>query len=308
MGRMNSRSTEIVNDTVDETLSDSLEGNTMDTDFFDDDDFATDEVEDSAEATEPEPVETPVEEVPDITSFIELVESLVSRDEENDVAEANAEQIVSVQQAYRALSRKEKNLAKNELSSRMEKAVMEDDDISLAKFYLDINNRMTEAVKVAKVPAEKKVADPTEAYVKLIAKLNLARALVVVPDEFDKEDIEKRADELFRKGAEDAQKDEQELVWVRQALNLAQPKRAKAATGGGKRHSVANHIAEAFANAEPGESLTVTQIADFKSEEYGDTHPSRQAVIAHLSSKKFKAASSVEVSENDEGEPVLVKK
>ena len=299
----------------------STEGTAMDADIFDDE-FP----EDAAEVTEDAPetedavvsddASAPTEDskepeaAPDISNFVALVESLIERDETGEVTEVTDEGIVSVQNAYKALSRKEKNLAKNDLSSKMEKAVMEDDDISLAKFYLEVNNRMTEAPKVKREPREKRVVDPSEAYVKLVAKLDLARALVQIPENLDKADIEKRAGELFATGAADAQKDEPELVWVKQALNLAQPKRAKAASTGGTRtrHSVANHIAEAFANAESGESLTVSQIADFKSEEYGDDRPSKQAIVAHLSSKKFRAATALTVEEDGNGEPVLTKK
>ena len=299
----------------------STEGTAMDADIFDDE-F----LEDAAEVTEDAPetedavvsddASAPTEDSkepeaePDISNFVALVESLIERDETGEVTEVTDEGIVSVQNAYKALSRKEKNLAKNDLSSKMEKAVMEDDDISLAKFYLEVNNRMTEAPKVKREPREKRVVDPSEAYVKLVAKLDLARALVQIPENLDKADIEKRAGELFATGAADAQKDEPELVWVKQALTLAIPRRAKAASVGGTRtrHSVANHIAEAFANAESGESLTVSQIADFKSEEYGDDRPSKQAIMAHLSSKKFRAATALTVEEDGNGEPVLTKK
>lgn len=299
----------------------STEGTAMDADIFDDE-FP----EDAAEVTEDAPetedavvsddASAPTEDSkepeaePDISNFVALVESLIERDETGEVTEVTDEGIAQVQNAYKALSRKEKNLAKNDLSSKMEKAVMEDDDISLAKFYLEVNNRMTEVVKVKREPREKRVVDPSEAYVKLVAKLDLARALVQIPENLDKADIEKRAGELFATGAADAQKDEPELVWVKQALTLAVPRRARAASVGGTRtrHSVANHIAEAFANAESGESLTVSQIADFKSEEYGDDRPSKQAIVAHLSSKKFRAATALTVEEDGNGEPVLTKK
>lgn len=321
MARYNSKTDSKTAKAEDQKSTISTEGTAMDADIFDDE-FP----EDAAEVTEDAPetedavvsddASAPTEDSkepeaePDISNFVALVESLIERDETGEVTEVTDEGIVSVQNAYKALSRKEKNLAKNDLSSKMEKAVMEDDDISLAKFYLEVNNRMTEVVKVKREPKEKKVVDPSEAYVKLVAKLDLARALVQIPENLDKADIEKRAGELFATGAADAQKDEPELVWVKQALNLAQPKSAKVASTGGTRtrHSVANHIAEAFANAEPGESLTVSQIADFKSEEYGDDRPSKQAIMAHLSSKKFRAATALTVEEDEKGEPVLTKK
>ena len=321
MARYNSKTDSKTATAEDQKSTISTEGTAMDADIFDDE-FP----EDAAEVTEDAPetedavvsddASAPTEDSkepeaePDISNFVALVESLIERDETGEVTEVTDEGIVSVQNAYKALSRKEKNLAKNDLSSKMEKAVMEDDDISLAKFYLEVNNRMTEVPKVKREPKEKKVVDPSEAYVKLVAKLDLARALVQIPENLDKADIEKRAGELFATGAADAQKDEPELVWVKQALNLAQPKRAKAVSEGGTRarHSVANHIAEAFANAEPGESLTISQLADFKSEEYGDDRPSKQAIVAHLSSKKFLAATALTVEEDEKGEPVLTKK
>lgn len=320
MARYNSK-TDKTATAEDQKSNISTEGTAVDADIFDDEfpEGAAEVAEDAPEtedavvsddASAPTEDSKEPEAEPDISNFVALVESLIERDETGEVTEVTDEGIVSVQNAYKELSRKEKNLAKNDLSSKMEKAVMEDDDISLAKFYLEVNNRMTEVPRVKREPKEKKVVDPSEAYVKLVAKLDLARALVQIPENLDKADIEKRAGELFAAGAADAQKDEPELVWVKQALSLAQPKRAKAVSGGGTRvrHSVSSHIAEAFANAESGESLTVSQIADFKSEEYGDDRPSKQAIVAHLSSKKFRAATALTVEEDGNGEPVLTKK
>jgi len=305
-------------DVAEEKPETTTEGTTMGTDVFDDD-FETPEAvtesevdETEADTNEAAPAEAPAEEAePDISNFVALVESLISRDESGEVIEVEPEQVTTVQNAYKVLSRKEKNLAKNDLQAKMEKAVMSDDDISLAKFYLDISSKMLEAPKVKKEAKDKKPADPTDAWVKLIALLDLARALVTVPDGMDKASIDARAAELFKAGAEDAQKSEPELVWVKRAITLASPKKSVATVksdGTRARHSVANHIAEAFANAQTGEKLTVGQIVDFKSDEYGDDRPSKQAVVAHLSSKKFVAATTLSVEAGENGEPVLVKK
>lgn len=300
----------------DEKVTETTEGTAMTEDIFDDTfnedaDVSVEADADTDEGNEDAPVEAAAETAPepDISNFVALISSLISRGDDGEVIELTAEDTLNVQNAYKVLTRKEKNLAKNAMSSAMEDAVMKDDDISLAKFYLEVNNRMSEAPKVAKESKEKKVVDPSEAIVRLIAKLDLARALVVVPEGMDKADIEKRASDLFNAGVEDVKKDEPELVWVKQALNLSSPKKVKAVTDGVRtRHSVSNHIAEAFANAKSGEKLTLAQIVDFKSDEYGDERPSKQAVMAHLQSKKFLAATELSVDTGEKGEPVLVKK
>ena len=306
MGRFNnSKAAQVENKAKDTDMS---------TDVFDDDDFGieADIVEpevDEAEVSNEEPKAVETEPEPDITGYIELVDSFVERDEAGDAVGVSEDGIKQIRSAYSALSRKEKSMAKKSLNEKMENAVMEEDDITLARFYLEVINKMTETPKAPKgTGSVAKKADPTEALVRLIAKLDLARALVVIPDGVDEEDIRARAATLFDKGAEDVKTDDPELAWVRQAKNLASPKTAKVPSGTRRRHSVANHIAEAFENAEPGESLTVSQIVNFKSEEYGEDSPTKQAVLLHLQSKKFQAASSVSVAEDSDGETVLVKK
>ena len=277
------------------------------TDVFDDD-FSDEFVEEVAEVPAEVATEEKVEAEPDITEFVALIESSIERDED-DVVSISDESIAKVREAYRNLTRKEKNLAKNHLSTQMEDAIMEHDDVVLAKLYLDLNAKMIENVKAPKKTATPKApADPYEPFARLIAKLDLARALVQVPGDLDAEVLDEKANELYEAGAADAAKDEPELVWVKQAITLAQPKKAGGFPSGRKRHSVANHIAEAFAGLGQGESLTVDEIVAFKSSEYGDDPLTRQAVLAHLESKKFKSASAVQVGETEDGETALIKK
>lgn len=262
--------------------------------------------EDSAEKAEPEVI--------DISEFENLVDSFIDRGEDGEVSDELApESVVAIQASYRDLSRKAKNAARKSLGDKMQNAVV-GDDLYLARYYLAIQSKMTETPKVEREKKEKAPVDPTEAYVKQIAKLDLARALIQgsIPVDYDQEGIKARAAELFQKGVEDSQKDEPEYAWVRQAINLAKPKKGGSGTGKAKgertRHSVATHIAEAFENAAPGESLTIQQILNFKSKEYGEDSPSKQAVMAHLNSKQFANAQKVDVITGDEGEKVLVKR
>ena len=135
MARYNSKTASNTASTEDQKSNISTEGTAMDADIFDDE-FP----EDAAEVTEDAPetedavvsddASAPTEDSkepeaePDISNLVALVESLIERDETGEVTEVTDEGIASVQNAYKALTRKEKNLAKNDLSSKMEKAVM----------------------------------------------------------------------------------------------------------------------------------------------------------------------------------------
>lgn len=58
--------------------------------------------------------------------------------------------------------------------------------------------------------------------------------------------------------------------------------KGKAVAKGNGRHSAAKHIAEAFAHRAEGTFLTVSQIANFHSREYGSSRPSSGTIDAAL--------------------------
>lgn len=59
---------------------------------------------------------------------------------------------------------------------------------------------------------------------------------------------------------------------------------------GGTRHNVGKHISQIFAELPDGTFLSIKEIANAKSEEYGDDAPAVNTVATHLNSGKFEQA------------------
>lgn len=253
------------------------------------------------EGTEPEAqtttTEAPAEAEVNIAPFVEAVEKAVAeRDESTGVLSADV--IESVNKVYRDLDGiKGKNAAKKSIEASMLDAV-DKLDVQLARAYSQIKENLSAAggSSTPKAPA-----DPTQAYVQRMASLNLAAALVARPeglaedaaDQIEKlveslsEDVTKYQTWLTTEPAEGEEKPAAPEVSpvVRNAFKLATGKAAgggRQSGGSGVRRDIAKHITQAFADKASGEFLTVAQIANFKSDEYGEDHPSQGAVSARL--------------------------
>ena len=220
------------------------------------------------------------------------------RDEATGLTE---EQIAPVVEVFRKLDgAKFYNKAREWVMDQVTDAVMPPtEDMKLAKAWVKIKD----SLKAATPPRAKKPADPTEQYIHQRYMLGLAANLIEdnLPDglaedweeQFNKFDEDHAgqvetyqawlADESDDKGGEP----EVDKV-VGDAFKLA-TKKIKRSGGGGKRRpsdaakrSTFNHIQQVFASLPVGKQLTVAEIANADSEEYGDDHPSPGAINQRL--------------------------
>lgn len=204
------------------------------------------------------------------------------------------------------------------LQEKMQEAMLKD-EFGVARTYLEIH----QAAQVS-APRETVTVDPTEAHVAQVAALYMAPNLVTVPDDVNEnwrtlvkekasaleddvvkyrawllENADKSADERS-----EAPKVDQIVVQAakfatgRGVVTVRKPRAAGAAattpqvstTGGyaGPRRNVEVHIRSAFEGKNPGDFLSIAEIAGHTSEEYGDDHPSSGAVAARLFPAKGK--------------------
>jgi hypothetical protein len=292
-------------------------------DFTDSTDSTDEENDDMTEtfteATEPEvaaeveapatETDTPAEEPEvDFTEYNRVVEEvLATRD--TSTGEIAPAELAKVTSAYRALpGPKPKAAARSEAADKMREALSpETQDIALAFAWMKVQEVLTAGGGGGGTSTSKAPADPTQAYVELVAGLVLANHLATaVQPEGVSEDWETKANELVSSevaSAEaliahlrgDAEGDEPEASpLARAAVKLALGKSARVSrstsggstgtrtSSGGPRKSTANHIREAFADKEAGHFMKVGEIAAFSSTEYGDDHPSQGAISARL--------------------------
>jgi hypothetical protein len=208
-----------------------------------------------------------------------------------------------VQKAYNELgSVKIKNLAKEYLQENMKLAMTSgaSDAMGLAKAFMFLHDSVVNQKKAA---APKEPTDPTQAFAEKVAGLRLALNLATsnVPDGVNGDTLEDRiqaAVESATDGANEAflfaTTDQAEgatapevsgiaAAAVKIALGRA-PRSAGRPAGSvnaGPRRNVAAHVLSAL-EAAGGEFLTVNEIVNHTSEEYGTDHPSAGAVNARL--------------------------
>lgn len=255
------------------------------------------------EAATEAPAEAPKASAPefDLSDFNAAV-SVAVEAKDTTTGELAVAAVSPVQEQYRKLDGvKAKNAAKKVLNDAV-KAAMNALDIQTARANMQLLDSMSAAGGGTKT--EKAPADPTQAFIDRVAGLRLADTLVEqsVPEGVS-EDWATKVQELVTASAEPAQT---YLTWlnsdaedkgdepdvssiVKAAVKLSQGKSAKVgvarATGGGftgERRDIGKHIAEAFAGVESGAFLTVAEIRNHKSEEYGDNPPSAGAISARL--------------------------
>lgn len=291
-------------------------------------------------AVEAEATEAPVEateqtEAPkaedkpvDLTAFTEAVNAAVAEADvtTGEVPEAS---LAAVTAAYRALEGiKAKNAAKALVNEGM-KDKMNSDDLAGARAYLNIgDNALTAAAGASR--SERVPADPTEAFVQRVGTIQLAYGLAVanVPEGV-KDNWNELVTELVNSSNESAQAysawlsgdtetrgDEPEVSGVvRNAAKLAQGRSAKAGStrsGGGAsfdgpRRDISKHIANAFEGKDSGTFLSIAEIRNTRSDEYGDNPPSAGAISARLFPRSGKVTVEGVTPETQNGKKGAVK-
>lgn len=235
----------------------------------------------------------------DLTAFEAAVTAAIEGKDSStgEVAPALVAPVVS---EFRALNgQKARNAAKNLLNEKMRDS-MNNMDIATARSYMSLSDSLTTAPKGH---VEKAPANPTEAFVNRQVAARLAVSVLNgdVPDGVDatwQDTVKAKLEELgpqvdqYRAFLADTAEDKTEPevdALVKSAFKLAAGKAAgvrKAATGGssytGERRDIAKHIQSAFADKESGTFLTVAEIRNARSDEYGDNPPSAGAISARL--------------------------
>lgn len=268
-------------------------------------------VETPAEAA-PASTETPVVEAPDLTAFQAALDSAI---EERDTTTGDIAlaPLGKVADAYRALEGKGKRAASKIVAEAM-KAAMDGMTISLARAYLQVERNALVAASAAKGKAERVPTDPTEAFVQTTAGLRLAFTLATanVPEGVSEDWADKAKAAVaeatesatayinwLRSDAEDKGDAPEVAGWITGAAKLALGKSGKVgaaaraastARGDGVRHDIAKHILEAFEGVAAGTFLTIAEIRNHESSEYGTNPPSAGAISARLFPKSGKVS------------------
>lgn len=253
-----------------------------------------------------------------LKDFFDKVETeSTDQGERRDVSTGtlSAEQVAEIVTEYAKLDLPGKNAAKKQLTEKLTAVLMEspgDTDLVLkARSYGQV---LTELNKVAATNKRETVAkepvDPTVAFVERAASLYLAVSLVTPPkgvsaDWSDKVtelagslqgDVEKYrawtiADPETRGDAPQVSP----IVLAAAKVAEGRPVKKARATGGSgsstprapreggaPSRNVAKHIANAFRDKEVGTIMTVSEIVNVRSEEYGDDKPSAGAISARM--------------------------
>jgi hypothetical protein len=312
---------EVQEDTVSTTTTEAPEATTTEAE-------SPEAVEAAVQATDAEVKDAPkaTDAEVDLTAFNEAVEKALA-EKDSATGEIAPAFIDPVNKAYRELDGlKAKNKAKASLNEAMKEA-MNKMDIAQARAYLVLSENLTAG---GGSKAEKAPADPTEAFVQRYAGLRLALELVgsSVPEGVD-EGWADKAKALYDSSveqakaysawvssdAEDKGEEPEATAVVKAAVKLSQGKAAKvgaARTGGstfsGERRDIAKHIQQAFESKEEGDFLSVAEIKNFHSDEYGDSSPSAGAISARLFPTSGKCTvEGVTPSTNDKGHKGAVK-
>lgn len=257
---------------------------------------ATASTEAEAPTTEPteaaETTEAPAKEVTpvDIESFKGVVTEVLG-DADTSTGELSVEALAKTTEAYRELDGlKNKNAARDFIEESMRSAIMEDDGPKAKSFVL-----IRKSLSAGTAKKESKPKDPTEAFVSKVAQLVAAQTIVTetVPEGVAEGWVE-QVNEMQAKlvdearsliNVEEGAEAPEVSADARKVVKLASGKAAGGASGAtysGPRRNVGVHIANAFAELNSGDFLTVNEIAKKKSDEYGDDEPSSGAISARL--------------------------
>lgn len=250
----------------------------------------------STEAAAPAADENPV----DLANFKSAIESALA-DADDTTGDLPEAALAEVTKAYRELDGlKAKNAAKAYVNDQMKDA-MNASNLAQARSYLQISDKGL--VAAAGGSATKAPADPTENFVQRVATLTLAYQLATtsVPEGVA-DGWQDKATELTSSSFDSAKalldwnaadpetrgEEPEASAVVRNAVKLSAGKAAKAGVsrGGGtftgERRDVGVHILNAFEDVDEGVFLTIAEIVNKRSDEYGDAKPSPGAVSARL--------------------------
>lgn len=255
--------------------------------------------------------EAPVEAPVDLTAFSAAVEvALAASDEATGSLTDEAK--APVVTAYRDLpDTKAKNASKRALVDRMKDA-MSSGSLRFARAASDLSDSLTSAAPT-KARKEAEPVDPTEAFVARVAAVQLGYGLTVgtVPegvaaDWSDKASAivseatpQAQAYQAWLSGDKDTRGDEPDVsAIVKAGVRIASGRGGAKVKGTkapftGERRDVGAHIANAFADKASGAFLTVSQIVNTPSAEYGTDKPSAGAVSARLFPGKGTKATTV---------------
>ena len=237
----------------------------------------------------------------DLTDFKAAVDTAMT-EADTTTGEVPEAALAKVTEEYRKLDGiKAKNEAKAHAADLM-KSRMGADDLAGARAALNIQDKALVAAAGGS-KGEKAPADPTENFVQRVATLTLGYQLATtsVPEGVDESWTEKsnalvsenfesaKAYLAWTQGDPESRGDEPEVSSViRNAAKLAAGKAAKAGVsrGGGTftgdRKDIGVHIENAFSDKEEGQFLTIAEIRNTRSDEYGDNPPSAGAISARL--------------------------
>lgn len=238
------------------------------------------------------------EHMPAVEKFKAAVEAAVEAADSSTgtVFPSDLDQVVK---AYRDVSGgiKYKNLAKSYVDDKMKAALPAKEYIRAVSY-----NEVAEGLKTA-APAPKAAkpkADPRIAFGQRLAALELAREVLEETATEDLEGYEVPATggafeevtawlEWNKQPIEERGESPDLSPLAADTLKLVQGKGLGKRVSGttrapfsGTRRNVAAHIESAFVNVPSGEFLTVSEIVNHDSNEYGDDHPSSGAVSARL--------------------------
>lgn len=257
-----------------------------------------------------------------LTEFKSVAERVVSSEDVDTSTGVPSEALKSeVTGAYSKLgTAAPKKQAKAWLQERMQACMLEGpNSFTKARTYLELFQAV-EAIKAQREQVVRTPVDPTEEHVKRVTAAYLAPNLMLPGDEVaaDWQDrVQKLAAELQSevvalrnwlvehgsKADDDETKPDQPEVnaVVQTALRLAQgrpvggARKSKAKSNGsgttttrtpftGERGDIAQHITEAFANVQSGEFLSISDMVNFTSSQYGGDKkaPSPGAIAARL--------------------------
>lgn len=257
----------------------------------------------SAESTEEtSTTEAPVVEAPDISDFVAAASAAVATQDYD-----------AVTAAYVALDRKGKSAATKHISEVV-KSYMTAKDAVNAFAWMDITDALNKvkATKPKSDKQEKAPVDPSGVHVEKLTGLYLAYQLAAdnapagIPEDFDVRAAVKdavtaartQADAVlaWRANEDEAKGDAPEhsdtvARSIRLAFQGSGSKRKASGESGpgysGPQRSISAHIAEAFADQPSGTFLTVSDLRNFESTQYGNDHPSAGAISSALNSPKF---------------------
>lgn len=242
-------------------------------------------------------------------------EALLHEGRDEDTGTMPEAAFAEVRVAYAALNTRGKTAARDHLQERITAAMIGDgvsQDFAAARSLLEIMNALKQAAPrqtIARQPV-----DPTEAHIARVAALMLSPNLVPVPADVASDWQTKLSAKVSELGSQviayrdwqaanaDKATEEQtpapevdDIVLaaaqaargrsasVRKSGSSApRAPRATSAGSGGPRRNIAAHIESAFAGLTSGQFLSIGEIVNHKSDEYGDEKPSQGAVAARL--------------------------